>query len=249
MRSLINVPHAVRDRLILSFASLETVRAAAPEHVIIEPRYIIKLMDFLGGKPPHAPETGKREAQNYLSDIVRQAIEYFLPAKGLVQFDYRWFVPNQWRVNNEGHYVKPGGKAGYRVLVGKAKDLTWHLAIALQVVAAEPRGVKIIPHVLYSPDGVTPLLDQKQLRRRHCKLWWNDKWRDLLQAVLAELFGKEAKSTYISLGGSVELVLDASVTTVQLPVCYATDSAYVPEDEEDPADWDDDETEDDVVIA
>lgn len=249
IRSLIKVPHAVHQRLILSFASLDTVRVAVPEHVIIEPRYLIKLTDFLGGKPLHAPETGKREAKNHLSDIVRQAIEYFLRAKGLVQFDYRWFVPNQWRVNNEGRYVKPGGKAGYRVLVGKAKDLTWHFGISLQVKAAEPRGVQIVPHVLYSANGITPLSDQKHLRRRYCKLWWNDKWRDLLQAFLAELFGKEAKSTHISLGGSAEMLLDVSMMTVQLPVCYVADNAYLPEIEEDPTDWDDDEIEDDTVIA
>jgi len=37
--------------------------------------------------------------------------------------------------------------------------------------------------------------------------------------------------------------------TVQLPVCYVSDNAYLPEEEEDPADWDDDEIEDDTVIA
>ena len=248
LRSQIKVPHVPHQRLLLSFADLDAVRIAVPQNVGIEPRYTIKLTDFLAGNPRNAPETGWLEAQNYLSDILRQAIEGFLRDKGLVQFDHRWFVPNQWRMNNEGHYLKPDGKVGYRLLVGKAKNLTWHFALSVRVNASKPRGITLIPHVLFSPDGVTPLADQKQLRRSHCKLWWNDKWRDLLQSVLAEIFGKEAESATISLGGNALMSLAASMVSVKLPVSYATDNAYVPEEDDNPPDWDD-EVEDDSELA
>jgi hypothetical protein len=97
-----------------------------------------------------------------------------------VQFDRRWFVPKGWREDNQGRYLRADGKEHYRVLVGKARELTWHFAVSFKVFSPAPRRIQIIPHVLFSNDDVTPLLDQKQLRRRHCKLWWNDKWRDLL---------------------------------------------------------------------
>lgn len=247
LRSQIKIPHAVHQRLILAFSDLETVRASVPENVAIEPRYTIKLKDFLEGNPPNGPETGKLEAHNHLSDILRQAIESFLKTQGLIQFGKLWFVPNKWRENNEGEYVKSSGKLGHRVLVGKAKQLTWHFAIALKVNAGYPRGLLFSPHVLFSPDGITPLPDQKQFRRKNCKLWWNDKWRDLLQTLLAELFGKEEKSATIGLGGDSLMSLGASMASVQLPVTYSAKDAYVPEEDDESSEWDDDGEEEAVV--
>lgn len=244
LRSQIKVPHVPYQRLLISFAEFDAVRIAVPQNVDIERRYTIKLTDFLTGNPKNAPETGWLEAQNHLSDILRQAVESFLRDRGLVQFDYRWFVPDQWRSNNVGHYRKPDGKDGYRLLVGKAKDLTWHFALSLQINVSKPRGIQLVPHVLFSSDGTTPLADQRQLRRSHCKLWWNDKWRDLLQSAVAEIFGKEGGSSPISLGGNALMSLGTSVGSVRLPVSYSTEHAYIPEDDEAPPDWGDESDDD-----
>jgi len=62
------------------------------------------------------------------------------------------------------------------------------------VFTSAPQRIQLIPHVLFSTDGVTPLADQKQLRRQRCKLWWNDKWRDLLLDFCSELFGQGVKT-------------------------------------------------------
>lgn len=248
MRGLIDLPHVARDRLILSFADLEAVRVAVPKDIEVEHRYTLSLEDFLRGNPKGAPQADWREAQNHMSDIIRQAFERFLKAKGLVQHDYRWFVPNNWREDNEGRYLKSGGKEGYRVLVGKAKELTWHFGIAASVYVADPRRIHLLPQVLYSPDGITPLQDQKQLRRRYCKLWWNDKWRDLLLALLAELFGKDSSTVAINLGGTAVMELDARLRLVSLPASYSDQGAYLPDPEDDVEHWDEDAAENGLTI-
>ena len=199
-RGQISIPHAPHDRLILSFADLTSVRAAVPEHVEIESRYTVGLQEFLEGTPKRAPHMQKHEARNLLVEILRQGFDRSLRTRGLVQFDRRWFVPNHWRPRNEGRYLKPTGQEGYRVLVGKAKELTWHFSISPWVHATEPRRIQLTPHVLFSPDGATPLADQKTLRRRHCKLWWNDKWRDLLLALVAEMCWKGLQISVSQLG-------------------------------------------------
>lgn len=246
LQSEIRIPHVLHQRLILTFADLEAVKDAVPDHVEIEPRYTIKLTEFLEGNPKDGPETGRQEAHNRLASILRQSFEFFLRGKGLVQFDDRWFIPNGWRPDNEGKYLKPSGKPGYRALVGKAKQMTWHFAVAPQISTGHPRGVVLVPHVLFSPEGITPLPNQKQFRRTYCKLWWNDRWRDLLQALLAELFGKETESAAISLGGEALITMAAAMSSVELPISYSTDKAYLPEEGEEPTDWDEDDEEDSI---
>ncbi len=248
MRGLIDLPHVARDRLILSFADLDAVQKAVPRDIEVEHRYTLSLEDFLRGNPKGAPQADRREAQNHLSDILRQALERFLKVQGLARHDHRWFVPSNWRKDNEGRYLKSGGKEGYRVLVGKAKELTWHFGITPSIHLAEPLRIHFIPQVLYSRDGVTPLQDQKQLRRRHCKLWWNDKWRDLLLALLAELFGRDSPTVAMDLGGKAAAELAARLRLVALPASYSDKEAYLPDSEDETGLWYEDAADDEAIV-
>lgn len=234
----IAVPCAAHDRLLVSFSDLKTLQAAVPPEVELEQRYTVPLTMFLSGQADKTPVFTRRQTHNYLASILRTGFEEFLRGAGLVQFDRRWFVPRDWREDNQGRYQRKGGKEHYRVLVGKAKDLTWHFAFSFKVYASVPQRIQIIPHVLFSPDGISPLQDQKQLRRRHCKLWWNDKWRDLLLALCGELFGRTAPSGVISLGGAACMTIATSPVELELPVTYSADSAYLPNSDDEEPDWD-----------
>ena len=236
-RPRLAMPHAPHDRLILSFGDVDSLRACAPADMEVEPRYTMPLTHFLSGKPERGPQMQSYVAGNLLSDLLRQALENFLKSRDLIQFDRRWFVPNDWRAQNKGRYLKSAGEEGYRVLVGKSKELTWHFSVSATVHAWEPRRIQLIPHVLFSNDGTTPLADQKSLRRSRCKLWWNDKWRDLLLAFLGELFGKESESAAIPLGGEATMTLSARLLRVCLAASYSNEDAYLP-DEETKDGWD-----------
>lgn len=233
------VPCTAHDRLLISFCDLASMRAVVPSDVEVEERHTLPLSSFLIGHVERGPRVTRRQAHSYLSSILRDAFSQHLRGAGLVQFDRRWFVPRGWRDDNQGRYLRAGGKEHYRVLVGKAKELTWHFAISFKVFASDPRRVQVVPHVLFSADGITPLADQKQLRRRHCKLWWNDKWRDLLMALCGEAFGQTGHHAAIGLGGSARMLLDASPLRIELPVYYSADLAYLPDSEDDVPDWED----------
>lgn len=247
-RGQISIPHAPRDRLLLSFADEASVRAAVPQQMEVELRYRMGLPEFLSGKPENGPRMKPSDAQNLLSDVLRQAFENELRHKGLVQFDHRWFVPEGWRPDNKGRYAKNAADEGYRVLVGKSKELTWHLAISVFVYIAEPVRLQLMPHVLFSPDGITPLADQKSLRRTRCKLWWNDKWRDLLLALLAELWGKDAHSANVSLGGNSSMTVATRPVLLELAASYSDEEAFVPDADDDP-EWGDGDDDGMEVIA
>lgn len=238
----LSVPCAAHDRLLVSFADLASVRSAIPAglELEVEKRHALSLRLFLDGTARQGPSVTRQQAHNYLSAILRLAFERHLRDAGLVQFDRRWFVPRDWRSDNQGHYVRMDGTQTYRVLVGKSKDLTWHFAISFKVFSSAPRRVQLVPHVLFSSDGLTPLVDQKQLRRQRCKLWWNDKWRDLLLAFLSELFGRGAETAVIELGGAAQIEIQTSPVCLPMPVSYSTEDVYLPDSEDDAPGWDED---------
>jgi len=240
----LSIPCAAHDRLLVSFADLDSLRTAVPEGMDLELefRHETSLDEFLRGHASSGPDLTRQQAHNHLSAILRSAVERHLRQAGLVQFDRRWFVPKDWRPDNKGHYWRPDGKTAYRVLVGLSKELTWHFAISFKVFTSSPARVQIIPHVLFSQDGITPLADQKQLRRQRCKLWWNDKWRDLTLAFLSELFGHQQVSGEVSLGGNARMKVATSPVRLTLPVSYNAEKSYVPDtEEEESVTWSDDE--------
>jgi hypothetical protein len=239
----LGVPCAAHDRLLVSFADLAALRASIPPAVEleVEPRYALSLGLFLKGTARKGPVATRQQAHNYLSAILRGAFERHFRNAGLVQFDRRWFVPRDWRPQNEGYYVRVDGKRTYRVLVGKSKDYTWHFSISFKFFTSVPRRVQLVGHVLFSSDGRIPLSDQKQLRRQRCKLWWNDKWRDLLLAFCSELFGEGARLATVALGGNAQLTLQTAPLSLHVPVSYIAEDIYLPDSEEDAPEWDEDD--------
>ena len=242
------LPCAAHDRLLVTFADLAVMRAAVPSGMTLEleERHTVPLERFLAGNSKSGPSVSRQQAHNHMSAILRGAFERHLRAAGLLQLDRRWFVPADWRLDGKGRYWRPDGKEAYRVLVGKSKELTWHFAISFKVFTSNPCRIQIIPHVLFSSEGVTPLADQKQLRRQRCKLWWNDKWRDLLLAFCSELFGHHEEVGVVSLGGSARFSVATSPIRITLPVSYSAESAYLPEVEDDAPEWSDDDDSGDV---
>lgn len=242
LKGRIGVPCEQNGRLIVSLASTERVQEAAPEELGLEHRYTLTREAFLTGGEATGPRMNARDARNKLTSIVRQAMESQLTLAGLKRFSFAtWYVPVGWPNNRKARYTKQDGKAAYRALTGKAKDHTWHFGFSLKVFLADAT-IRLVPQVLFSPDGAEPYQDQKQLRRKHCKLWWNDTWRDRLQALVSELFSGTGGVMQVSAGGDACIVLEGELMRVTLPVSYAQDDAYLPDEDDE---FDDDPITDD----
>lgn len=237
----IDVPCEQYGRLLVSFASTEAMRAAAPAESGLEHRHTLTIERFLAGGAAIGPQMKPRDARNRLSSIVRQAIEGHLLSMGLKRFSFQtWFVPVNWLDKRKMTYQRQDGTVAYRALTGKAKDHTWHFGFNLKIFLGDAT-VRLVPHVLFSPDGREPYPDQKQLRRKHCKLWWNDTWRDRLQALVSELFPGTDGRVIISAGGGASIALDDALLEANIPVSYSEDDSYLPEEEDE---WEDDSVSD-----
>src|SRR6185312_3132297 len=136
----LGVPCAAHDRLLGAFSDLDATRSAIPAglELELEKRHTLSLRRFLDGTARKGPSVTRQQAHNYLSAILRGGFERHLRRAGLIQFDRRWFVPRDWRPQNEGHYWRIDGKESYRVLVGKSKELTWHFAVSFKVFTSVP---------------------------------------------------------------------------------------------------------------
>jgi hypothetical protein len=162
--------------------------------------YRIPLSEFLAGNS----EVGirRQEARNILANLLRQAWNFGMQARGLRSFEMAsgqlaWFAPDQLIETNKVAFIDDAGKRRRKQLVGwsEKRQIFWHAAFeAKPVVGDVPRFV-LRPHVIFTADGKTPLFSKQRmhvLRRSFCKSWWNDRWRDLLIAF-TQIIGEDGE--------------------------------------------------------
>jgi hypothetical protein len=229
----IRVPCAAHGRLLVSFAPHDDLRAAAPKELALEDRFALSRRIFTAGTSKTGPDVSKQTARNYVANMTRQALERFLEDRGLKRMNAAtWYVPLNWKEDNRASFKRSDGKATYRFLVGKAKEHTWHFGVSVRVATGD-WNIRLVPQVLFSANGGEPYADQKQLRRRHCKLLWNDTWRDRLVAFLSALFEDAPEGPVrLEFGGEAAALVGRELIRVSIPVSYAEASAFVPEEDD-----------------
>jgi hypothetical protein len=120
----------------------------------------------------------------------------------------------------------------------------WHFGIEARPLVYPRFAYILVPHVLFSHDGITIWSSKQALqraRRSMCADWWNDHWRDRLLAAMSWL-ACGASSIEISLGTEVPLIVDCDPISFRSPVSYnepdECDANDDPDDDDDEADND-----------
>jgi hypothetical protein len=125
----------------------------------------------------------------------------------------------------EVQFLDATGKKRRKSLVGwsERRKVFWHFAVeARPVLGAHPRFV-LRQHIIFTADGSTPLVSKDRmhtLRRRFCKSWWNDRWRDMLIAFVTWL----GPSAGLNLGGDTVLGLDDHLFALWSPLSLEDDA-------------------------
>jgi hypothetical protein len=153
------------------------------------------------------PKIEVREARNVVVRLMRLAFQRKLQSAGLKPYElaskesYFWFPAEVVAPRKQVAFERPNKSKGGRALVGAKtlKDRTgvelgtqgWHFGIEVLPSTWPCFGFHLRSHVAFTLNGA-PYIDaakQHRLRRQECKLWFNDRWADMLQAAVTQLAG------------------------------------------------------------
>jgi hypothetical protein len=243
-------------RLIGSFAMAEDLQQDVSPEISVTEAYRIKLEDFLRGRPPELPGLPRWEANRLTVSLLRQAWNLCMERQGLRPFEtasrqLAWYMPKGRLEGNRIEFQDDDGKKRRKALVGwsERRKVFWHFAVEARPVLGELPHFVLKQHVIFTPDGITPVESKERmhlLRRRFCKNWWNDRWRDLLIAFLTWL--NETEGCALSTGSISSVQLEERLMSVISPMSIGEDELLplprIDPDDELSSDDDDDSLDD-----
>ena len=233
-------PHRVLGTHLITFAAEPEVKEHFGPDAPFKAPAATKTSTFIedGEKEP---EIAPFEVSNIVTDLVRQAWEGALTARGLGSFDLASglaarFFKNGALEKNRAYYRALGGRRAYRQVVGnkskrtkegqKAPDGFWHYALSASPQLLPFSRLVLRHHVIFTDDGITPWTKPERMhkaRRSVCKQWWNKEWRDRLFAFTSEL-AKGGKMLSINVGGGQSLTVTMAPMNFTSPWTYFEDA-------------------------
>ena len=151
-----------------------------------------------------------------------------LSAYELANGSKAWWVPSGFLPEDKIHFVKPGGRKGWRQLVGRdnPRHVYWHVGFSAKPVLNPPLHLVLRPHVILTEDGKTPLDDPKRmnsLRRGVCKSWFNARWRDLV-AGFAQWIGDGEMMLRLPMGTTEMAIIATRPFLFSAPMSLAVEA-------------------------
>jgi TIR domain len=209
------IPFNTFHKLLITFAGLDIINAALPTAMVAELRARAPLEQFLAGNVPDVTTPRRTDAHNITTSLLRQHVERYLLQRGLKVLPQRtgsvFYFPSGLVANDKVPYAAASGRRTNKNIVGRSErnKIYWHLAMKVSVVLGPPAFVRFKPYVAFSDDGHTAIDDPKRtspIRRRFCKNWWNQHWRQLQEAFAVWLADGMSESS-IPTDGPHNLVL------------------------------------------
>jgi TIR domain len=224
-------------RLIGSFSELSGLQQDIPPTTSLSEVYRIDANRFLAGTASELPGMPSREAHKIVTSMLRQSWDYAMEKRGLRSFAtasgaLAWYMPKGFLDGDKVSFVDDAGKRRRKLMVGwsERRKVFWHFAVeARPVLGAHPRFV-LRQHVIFTADGSTPLVSKERmhlLRRRFCKNWWNDRWRDLLIGFVTWLGSNDGDKLFV--GENETITLERSLMVLKSPVSIVADGSNLSE--------------------
>ncbi len=258
-------PAVQHNQYVVTFTEAEQLRKHLEAGLIVEESTACEL----GGTDYSGRISGLwtiQEEHSTLSTLMRLAWERVLVERGLKAYQFAngnngLYFTNGQIPNNRVLFTGVAGDKSRRDIIG-FKTLKhagesppsiryWHFCLEARPMVRPFLGYTMLPHVLFSDDGVIVWSSKDRLhraRRAQCKDWWNDKWRDLIQAVVSWLASGDS-AIVISLGGVTKLKLNAVPFMLESPFSFDEHAAGPPCDDDSAQSEDDEETNDPVPAS
>lgn len=185
--------------MLVSFANKEAFEKCLTKYAIVSDAPRLELNAVLNKLPRNHPRFIREEVIKKVNYLIAEAWNLEMRSKGLQRYELSsgkvaWFYPNHESFSGLQSFSDVYGVVRKKQVIGfsKKNNVFWHYAIEIKAQYGPHAKISLIPHVVFSEDGKTPLTDKgkmHRLRRGFCANWWNDRWRDMLLAYLNMLAG------------------------------------------------------------
>jgi hypothetical protein len=218
-------------RLVGSFGEAQDLQQDISPDAVFTEAHRITLQEFLQGTPDELPGLQRWEANKIVVNLLRQAWNLHLRRRGLRSFEMAsahlaWYFPRGLLEGDRVEFQDDDGRRRRKSLVGRSarRNVFWHFAVEARPFLGEYPHFVLRPHVIFTPDGILPIESKHQmhmLRRRFCKNWWNDRWRDLLAAFVAWLSVPDGCA--LTVGADSSIHLERRLMSVTSPMSATRD--------------------------
>lgn len=209
------IPFASYFRLIIAFADISTLQEGIGPLLQLSARAHVPLTDFIAGTVQSVTSPPREEAKKIATALLKKHVERHLEKIGLKRFETStsatFYFPDGLVPNNKVPYRAASGRNTNKNVVGRSErnKVYWHLSMKINVTLGLAPMVRFKPYVCFSEDGQSAISDAKRtsaIRRRFCRNWWNQHWRQLQEAF--SVFLAEGRNVAeLSLDGPDKLVI------------------------------------------
>lgn len=183
--------------LFVTFSDTKSINSKLPFSMLASAAPKLNLKAVLKNESRHHDSFLRGEVIKQMNYLISQAWNGYMSRYGLHSYEMSsgrlaWFFPDDEKFSGRLPYADIYGVYKKRNILGYSpkNKVFWHFAIEVKAQYGQYPKICLIPHVVFSEDGERPLVDKKKmhrLRRGFCKMWWNDRWRDMLLLYLTLL--------------------------------------------------------------
>jgi hypothetical protein len=209
------IPFAPYFRLIIAFADMSSLQDGIGPLLKLSARAHVPLTDFIAGTVECVTSPPRDEAKKIATALLKKHVERHLEKIGLRRFETStsstFYFPVGLVPNNKVPYRAASGRNTNKNVVGRSErnKVYWHLSMKINVTLGLVPMIRFKPYVCFSEDGQSAIGDTKRtsaIRRRFCRNWWNQHWRQLQEAFCVFL-ANEKNVAEIDLDGPENLVI------------------------------------------
>jgi len=156
----------------------------------VDTKTFIEEGSTFGDKP-----VSKWEARKRVANLVRQAWELAMEAKGLALHEQSggrkvFYVTPGMTKGERIAFVDVDGRTRKKALHGRSekRKANWSYAVGMVPAFDDPWRIELRSTIVFTGDDSKPIdapAKAHRLRMSFCRSWWNDRWRGFLRAFLA----------------------------------------------------------------
>ncbi len=239
------IPWFEHENLIVGFAKAADLVSLMTNSVMLKAASAVDTASFIdAGSTLGTQAVGSSEARKRVANLVRQAWELAMEARGLGSHEQaggrRVFFVTPELTKGRGERVAfndVDGRQRRKALNGRSekRKANWCYAVGMVPAFDKPWRIELRSTIVFTDDDGKPLESvarAHRLRMSFCRSWWNDRWRGFLRAFLALISDGHAEIR-MPVGSDRYLVIAAEPIQFTAPVGLSDMTASIEPDPED----------------